>query len=85
MTTNENYVVWNLPQTYPDGSYQVYGFVYPNWPQTEPFPPYPFQRTLCIGIPIWSVAPYIQTYKLQQPPLQWRSWLAFNAQNRFVP
>jgi hypothetical protein len=55
------YVVWNLPQTYPQGAYQVYGFVYPNWPQTEAFPPYPFQTTLCVGIPMWSIPPYIQS------------------------
>jgi len=59
--TGQTYVVWNLPQTEPGGSYQVYGFVYPNWPQTQPFPPYPFQQTLCVGIPMWAVAPYIQT------------------------
>jgi zinc-ribbon domain len=59
--TGQTYVVWNLPQTEPDGAYQVYGFVYPNWPQTQPFPPYPFQKTLCIGIPMWTVPPYIQT------------------------
>ncbi|HYB84865.1 MAG TPA: hypothetical protein VED86_06005 [archaeon] len=56
----QTYVVWNLPQTEPEGAYQVYGFVYPNWPQTQPFPPYPFQKTLCIGIPLWAVPPYIQ-------------------------
>ena len=43
------------------GAYQVYGFVYPNWPQTEPFPPYPFQTTLCVGIPMWAIPPYIQS------------------------
>jgi hypothetical protein len=56
----QNYVVWNLPQTYPDGPYQVYGFVYPNWPATQPFPPNPFQTTLCEGTPIWAIPPYIQ-------------------------
>jgi hypothetical protein len=61
VTTGVTYVVWNLPKSYPDGAYQVYGFVYPNWPQTQPFPPYPFQKTLCVGIPMWSISPYIQT------------------------
>ena len=61
VSSGQNYVVWNLPQTEPTGAYQVYGFVYPNWPQTQPFPPYPFQKTLCIGIPLWAVPPYIQT------------------------
>jgi hypothetical protein len=61
VSTNQNYVVWNLPQTEPDGAYQVYGYIYPNWPPTQPFPPYPFQTTLCVGIPMWSIAPYIQT------------------------
>jgi len=59
--SGQNYVVWNLPQTEPTGAYQVYGFVYPNWPQTQPFPPYPFQKMLCIGIPLWAIPPYIQT------------------------
>jgi len=58
--SGETYVVWNLPKTYPTGIYQVYGFVYPNWPPTQPFPPYPFQQTLCVGIPMWAVPPYIQ-------------------------
>ena len=56
----ETYVVWNLPQTYPDGAYQVYGFVYPNWPAGQPFPPYPFQQTVCEGIPLWAISPYVQ-------------------------
>ena len=59
--SGQTYVVWNLPHTEPDGAYQVYGFVYPNWPQTQPFPPYPFQKTICIGIPMWAIPPYIQT------------------------
>jgi len=59
--TGQNYVVWNLPRTYPPGAYQVYGFVYPDWPQTQPFPPYPFQKTICIGIPMWTIPPYIQS------------------------
>ena len=58
--TGENYVVWNLPKTEPTGAYQVYGFLYPNWPPTQPFPPYPFQKTICVGIPMWAVPPYIQ-------------------------
>jgi hypothetical protein len=56
-----NYVVWNLPKSEPQGAYQVYGFVYPNWPPSQPFPPYPFQKTLCEGIPMWAIPPYIQT------------------------
>lgn len=62
VTTGVTYVVWNLPQgtLTPQGAYQVYGFVYPNWPPTQPFPPYPFQKTLCVGIPMWSIPPYIQ-------------------------
>jgi hypothetical protein len=59
--TGQTYVVWNLPKKYPDGAYHVYGFVYPDWPQTQPFPPYPFQRTVCIGIPMWAIPPYIQS------------------------
>ena len=57
------YVVWNLPRhrQYPSGAYQVYGYIYPDWPSGEPFPPYPFQRTICIGIPLWSIPPYIQS------------------------
>ena len=58
--SGETYVVWNLPKTYPTGAYQVYGFIYPNWPPTQPFPPYPFQQTICVGIPMWTVPPYIQ-------------------------
>lgn len=60
VATGVTYVVWNLPRNEPQGAYQVYGFVYPNWPQTQPFPPYPFQTTLCVGIPMWSIPPYIQ-------------------------
>ena len=56
----ETYVVWNLPQTYPDGAYQIYGFVYPNWPGGQAFPPYPFQQTVCEGIPLWAISPYVQ-------------------------
>jgi len=58
--SGETYVVWNLPKSYPTGAYQVYGFLYPNWPPTQPFPPYPFQKTICVGIPMWTVPPYIQ-------------------------
>jgi predicted nucleic acid-binding Zn ribbon protein len=61
VSQGQTYVVWNLPNTEPAGAYQVYGFVYPNWPQTQPFPPYPFQKTLCIGTPMWAVPPYIQS------------------------
>jgi len=60
--TGQTYVVWNLPETVSDGSYQVYGYVYPNWPPTQPFPPYPFLRTICIGTPMWAVPPYIEKY-----------------------
>ena len=63
--TGETYVVWNLNQTtisqYQNQAVQVYGFIYPNWPQTQPFPPYPFQKTICVGIPMWAMPPYIQT------------------------
>jgi len=59
--TGQNYVVWNLPTTEPNGAYEVYGFVYPNWPPTQPFPPYPFQKTICVGIPMWAIPPYIQS------------------------
>lgn len=58
--SGDNYIVWNLPKTYTAGAYQVYGFIYPNWPPTQPFPPYPFQKTICVGIPLWAVPPYIQ-------------------------
>jgi hypothetical protein len=58
-----NYVVWNLPrrQQYPTGTYQVYGYVYPDWPLGQPFPPYPFQRTICTGVPLYAIPPYIQS------------------------
>lgn len=58
-----NYVIWNLPhhQHYPSGTYQVYGYIYPDWPLGQPFPPYPFQRTVCTGIPLWTIPPYIQS------------------------
>ena len=58
-----NYVVWNLPrrQQYPSGTYQVYGYVYPDWPLGQPFPPYPFQRTVCTGVPLYAIPPYIQS------------------------
>jgi hypothetical protein len=59
--SGQTYVVWNLPKTYPSGSYQVYGFLYPNWPPTQPFPPYPFQKTICVGIPMWAIPPYIES------------------------
>jgi len=59
------YTVWNLPSNYTTPSFsgvvQVYGFIYPNWPAQQPFPPYPFQRTVCMGTPMWAVYPYIQT------------------------
>jgi len=57
----QTYVVWNLPQTYPTGDYRVYGFVYPDWPPAQPFPPYPFQTNICVGIPMWAIPPYIQS------------------------
>jgi len=64
VATGLTYVVWNLNQTtisnYQNQAVQVYGFVYPNWPPSQPFPPYPFQKTLCVGIPMWSIPPYIQ-------------------------
>ncbi len=62
VATGVTYVVWNLPNStkYLNNAVQVYGFVYPSWPQVQPFPPYPFQKTLCVGIPMWSIAPYIQ-------------------------
>ena len=58
-----NYVVGNLPRhrQYPSGTYQVYGYVYPDWPLGQPFPPYPFQRTICTGTPLWAIPPYIQS------------------------
>ena len=64
-----NYVVWNLPRyrQYPSGAYQVYGYVYPDWPLGQPFPPYPFQRTICTGTPLWAVPPYIQSYDGHYP------------------
>lgn len=61
VTTGQSYVVWNLPKTYPTGAYQVYGFIYPYWPQAQPFPPYPFQKTICVGTPMWAIPPYIQS------------------------
>jgi len=58
-----NYVVWNLPHytQYTSGSYEVYGYVYPDWPLGLPFPPYPFDRTTCVGVPLWTIPPYIQS------------------------
>jgi hypothetical protein len=61
VATGQNYVVWNLPSHYPTGGVQVYGFIYPDWPQTQVFPPYPFQRVNCIGIPMWAIPPYIKS------------------------
>ena len=57
------YVVSNLPSRYryPPGAYQVYGYVYPDWPLGAPFPPYPFARTTCVGIPLWAIPPYAQS------------------------
>ncbi|HXY83590.1 MAG TPA: hypothetical protein VEH56_07690 [Candidatus Saccharimonadales bacterium] len=59
------YAVWNLPSNYTSGFsgvVQVYGFIYPNWPAQQPFPPYPFlKQSVCIGTPMWAVYPYIQT------------------------
>jgi hypothetical protein len=60
VATGVTYVVWNLNKTLSDSAYQIYGFVYPNWPPSQPFPPYPFQKTLCVGIPMWSIPPYYQ-------------------------
>jgi hypothetical protein len=40
----------------------VYGYVYPDWPLGLQFPPYPFQTTTCMGVPLWAVAPYIQSW-----------------------
>jgi hypothetical protein len=57
----QNYVVWNLPHHYPTGSVQVYGFIYPNWPPNQVFPPYPFQTVNCIGTPMWAIPPYVKT------------------------
>jgi hypothetical protein len=59
---NSTYASWVATQPYINKGVQVYGFVYPNWPPTQPFPPYPFQTSICVGIPIWSIAPYIQTF-----------------------
>jgi len=60
--TGQTYVVWNLPETLPAGAYQVYGYIYANWPPTQPFPPYPFERTICIGTPMWAIPPYAEAY-----------------------
>jgi hypothetical protein len=57
----QTYVIWNLPHKYSSGYYQVYGFIYPNWPQIVPFPPHPFiGETTCTGIPVWAEYPYIK-------------------------
>ena len=57
-----NYVVAGLPrQHYPSGPYQVYGYVYPDWPLGQSFPPYPFQKTVCTGVPIYTIPPYLQS------------------------
>ena len=65
----QTYVVWNLPRKYTNSTspyintaVQVYGFVYPNWPPTQPFPPYPFQTSICVGVPMWAIPPYIQAF-----------------------
>jgi hypothetical protein len=39
----------------------VYGYIYPDWPLGLPFPPYPFQRIVCTGVPLWTIPPYIQS------------------------
>lgn len=58
----QTYVIWDLPRTYPNGYYQVYGFIYPNWPQTVPFPPLPFiGAETCTGIPVWAQYPYVKS------------------------
>lgn len=63
VSPQHTFVVWFLPpgpgKTIPsDSIIQVYGYVYPDWPQGRPFPPYPFQTTICTGIPIVSIPPY---------------------------
>jgi hypothetical protein len=59
------FVLWfypSAPTTIPFGStVQVYGYIYPDWPQGYPFPPYPFQSAICVGIPMASIPPYYQT------------------------
>jgi hypothetical protein len=68
----ETYVIWfynqnihnrrTVPKKIPDNTVvQIYGYVYPDWPQGTPFPPYPFQTTLCGGIPVASIPPYFTT------------------------
>ena len=60
----QTFVIWfypSAPTTIPLGStVQVYGYIYPDWPQGYPFPPYPFQSTICVGIPMASIPPYYQ-------------------------
>ena len=58
----QTFVVWfypSAPSTIPTNTIvQVFGYVYPDWPAGVPFPPYPFQGTICTGIPLASIPPY---------------------------
>ena len=64
--TGVTYDVWNLPQKalnrYNNQAVQVYGFIYPGWPTDQPFPPYPFQQSICVGVPMWAIPPYIHAF-----------------------
>jgi hypothetical protein len=67
----ETFVIWfysqgarnhrTVPKIIPSNTLvQIYGYVYPDWPAGAPFPPYPFQTTVCGGIPVASIPPYFQ-------------------------
>ena len=74
-----NYVVAGLPRKqYPPGQYQVYGYVYPDWPLGQPFPPYPFQKTTCIGVPLYAIYPFIYPGGPGRQPSQCNSPYCWN-------
>jgi len=61
-----NYVVWHLPKhdqtEYQNQAVEVYGFIYPDWPIDQPFPSNPFQQSICVGVPMWTIPPFIQAF-----------------------
>jgi len=51
----QNYVLYNVTVgSWNNKLVQVFGYAYPNWPGTQPFPPYqfPYNET-CVGTPFW--------------------------------
>jgi len=56
------YTLYNMPSSYPTGYVRVFGYAYPNWSQSQAFPPYqPFpSQVTCAGIPFWILQGPIQ-------------------------